>query len=803
VPGRNGYGRDDVPGRNGYGRDDVPGRNGYGRDDVRGVPPRAPAGRGPASGIAPPRRPDGPPFAAEAAATAAGYGGSLGPLAPGGPGAQVLDRSWDAPRPPLLPEDDELDAADEAEPRPSPRRRGRARPAAPAGGAEPGPRPELPYVAGFDGLRAVALLGVLAFHQGFELARGGFLGVSSFFTLSGFLLTTLALAEWSGNGRLALGRLWEGRVRRLVPAFLFTIVLVVALQVVLRVGAGPGFRGDVLAAIGQFLNWRFVIEGDGFDSVLVNPSPVQHLWAMSLLAQLTLVLPVLFVGLMKVTGRRWRIAGASVALAAAGSFAAAWFAAESSGNDGMAYYGTQTRAGELLVGGVLAFVVLSSRTRRAIATPGGVKAVRFGAPLALVALAVLWSVTSLYSRNLFGGVTAINAVLTAWLVFAVTLPGPAATVLGSPPLRVLGRISYAAFLVHWPLYLLLDSERTGLEGIALFGVRLAATLALGAALTYGIERPFRRSIRVPWPRLGLALGVCAALVAAATLVLPEQPPRGVSLSIDDGSGAGDLDVVVPTGTSAASVALVGGSLAGDLTPGFGAWNGEHPDDQVTVHTHISPECPLSGPGPVRVAGTVMGDDLACVGFGPRLPELLKAADPDAIVVVPGVGDLGEREIDRAWVHLGDPVYDAWLVDRLDSLADSVARAGVPVLWATSPHVRLAPGQGQDGYWSDIPDNDPARVDRFNEIIRHVVAGREDFTVVDLQAWAQRLPQGEFGVTNRSEGVGLTELGATRAAAWLTPEVFEALGIELTPPPEAEEAAEATPAPAGESPAASG
>jgi hypothetical protein len=183
----------------------------------------------------------------------------------------------------------------------------------------------------------------------------------------------------------------------------------------------------------------------------------------------------------------------------------------------------------------------------------------------------------------------------------------------------------------------------------------------------------------------------------------------------------------------------------------------------------------------------MGEDLECIGFGPRLPELLSAAEPDVVVVVPGIGDLGEREIDREWVHLGDPVYDAWVIDRLDSLADSVARAGVPVLWATSPHVRLAPGPGMDGYWSDVPDNDPARVERLNEIIRHVAAGRDGFTVVDLQDWAQRLPQGEFGVSNRADGVGLTELGATRAAAWLTPQVLEALGIEPTPPEEAGEA----------------
>jgi hypothetical protein len=181
-----------------------------------------------------------------------------------------------------------------------------------------------------------------------------------------------------------------------------------------------------------------------------------------------------------------------------------------------------------------------------------------------------------------------------------------------------------------------------------------------------------------------------------------------------------------------------------------------------------------------VAGEVVGDDLECVGFGPRLPGLLEAAEADAVLVVPGVGDLAEREIDQRWRHLGDPVYDDWVADQLGDLADELSDAGVPVLWATSPHVRLAPGGDVEGYWSDLADNDPSRVDRLNDIIRRVASRHDDATVVDLQSWAQRLPGGEFGPANRADGRGLTEAGAVRAAAWLTPQVFERLGIEAEP-----------------------
>ena len=683
----------------------------------------------------------------------------------GGHDTQVLDRRWyDEPPPP--PDLGEPEAEPDGDPGP---RRG------PAARTEPGPRPQLPYVGGFDGLRAVALLAVLAFHHGFEVARGGFLGISSFFTLSGFLLATLALAEWAQNGRLAVGRLWENRARRILPPVVFTVAVVVVLQVVLRVGAGPGYKGDVLASLGQVLNWRFAFSGDGFASVLTDPSPVQHLWPLSVLVQLTVVIPLAFVGLMRLTGRRWRTAGLVFAAAAAGSFYLALRTARASGNDGLAYYGTHTRAGELLVGIALAYAVLSPAVRRVIETRQGVAVIRYGAPAALVGLAWLWYSTSLYSTNLFGGVTAVNALLTAFVVLAVTAPGPASTVLGSLPLRTIGKISFAAYLLHWPIFLLIDGERLDLPSPLLFGVRLAATLAAAALVTYGLEQPLRR-LALPRPTLALALGISVVVVGAAAFVLPEQPPSGVSLTIDDGSGAGDLDVVVPAGGSEdLSVALVGGSLAGTMADGFEAWNAANDDEQVRLHTHVTPDCPLGGAGPVRLAGAVVGEDTGCVGFAPRLPKLLDAADADVVVVVPGVGDLGEREIDRTWRHLGDPEYDAWLRERLEDLDATLRSHGSRVVWATSLHVRLAPQGDSGNAWSDVDANEPARVDRLNEIIREVVGDREG-GVVDLDAWAHRLPRGgEFGADHRAEGRDLTPAGAEALVATLIPALLEDTG----------------------------
>ena len=270
----------------------------------------------------------------------------------------------------------------------------------------------------------------------------------------------------------------------------------------------------------------------------------------------------------------------------------------------------------------------------------------------------------------------------------------------------------------------------------------------------------------------------------AALLLPEQPPPDVSLSVDNGDGPGDLEAVTPTaaGDEIVRIALVGDVLAGSMTSGLATWNADEPDHQVRVDTHVAPGCPISAPGPVRLAGDTIGEDIACVGFGPRLPELLDASEADAIVVVGGLADLGNREIDRRWRHIGDPVFDDWLGDRYDDLADRLAAQDVPVLWATYPHVRLAPGDDREGDWTTVADNDPLRVERLNQIIHDTAAGRDAFSVVDLDASTQDLPTGgAFSADYRLDGRDLTEARPTPPPAGSCPRCWTPPAPSRPPP----------------------
>src|SRR5262249_8082973 len=142
----------------------------------------------------------------------------------------------------------------------------------PAGAVETLPAdPTLGYVPALDGIRGLALLAVLGFHAGFPSDRGGYLGVSSFFTLSGFLLATPAPAERARAGRASLARFWERRARRLLPALLVTVAAVVVLQAVFSTGAGRGFRGDLLATLGYVANWRFAATTGNYALLFSDP----------------------------------------------------------------------------------------------------------------------------------------------------------------------------------------------------------------------------------------------------------------------------------------------------------------------------------------------------------------------------------------------------------------------------------------------------------------------------------------------------------------------------------------------------
>ena len=164
----------------------------------------------------------------------------------------------------------------------------------------PGARPTLGHIRGLDGIRALSVLSIIAFHTGLNSVPGGFYGVDSFFVLSGFLITSLLVREWSGTGTIKLRRFWAGRARRLLPAlFLLVAVIGIVLGVVPTVLATPHVLGDALSTIFYVSNWYSIHGGVTYFALSAQPSPLLHTWSLAIEEQFYLVWPLVVLAVLK------------------------------------------------------------------------------------------------------------------------------------------------------------------------------------------------------------------------------------------------------------------------------------------------------------------------------------------------------------------------------------------------------------------------------------------------------------------------------------------------------------------------
>ena len=157
--------------------------------------------------------------------------------------------------------------------------------------------PRLSYHPALDGLRAVAVLAVIAYHDAYAWAAGGFLGVDAFFVLSGFLITTLLVLEFRRADTINLLAFWGRRLRRLLPALLL-VLLAVAVYGAAEVPSIQlsALRGDSLASLFYVANWRFISTGSSYFDMFIAPSPVRHLWSLAIEEQFYLVWPLVVLG---------------------------------------------------------------------------------------------------------------------------------------------------------------------------------------------------------------------------------------------------------------------------------------------------------------------------------------------------------------------------------------------------------------------------------------------------------------------------------------------------------------------------
>ncbi len=695
-------------------------------------------------------------------------------------------------------------------------------PATPGPPAAPGPadpdapheEPSLSYLPALDGVRALAVLGVMAFHSAIPFLPAGFLGVDTFFVLSGFLITTLLLGEWRRRMTIRLGAFWARRARCLLPA-LFLVLVFVAFyaEFVVPKGTYPDLRLDALSTLFYVANWHFILIGSNY---FVQSGPVSlltHTWSLAIEEQFYLVWPLVVLAVMHFS-KSLRVL---LAVCVAGTFSSAAEMAllyHPGMNLTRLYYGTDTHAQVLLVGATLAVALAMVAERRRsqgtvpvrrsthpvggdpawVAESGRAKRVLVVAGTAGLAVsAVMWWRVSYDASFLWRGGFLLAAVSSAAvLVCVVCVQGSwLAAVLSLSPLRYLGRISYGMYLWHFPLFQWIDGQRTGLTGYPLFAVRAVVTIAVATASFFLVERPIRQGQFFHRWRAWVATPVAVAAVATA-VILATTAPALSALPQSRPSGGSALYKGAPV-----KVMMIGDSTA--LTLGIGLSIDEklydvQESDQAILgcgvvvgsqytfmgsYEPVAPSCNsnkappsmplvLTTPPPLGRAPRP-GAELWTVWY----KHWIAKTDPNVVMLLAGRWEVLTRTYEGRWTNITHPTFAAYVKRQLAYAVGIADAHGAKVVLMTAPCYDV--GEQPDGrLW---PTSTPRRVAIYNTLVEEVAAEHPSTTSV-LHLHSMVCPGGTYheflgGVQVRtSDGIHFTNTGGKFLAPRIWPTIVK-------------------------------
>ena len=452
---------------------------------------------------------------------------------------------------------------------------------------------------GLDGVRALAVLTVIGFHEGASGLPGGFLGVDIFFVLSGFLITDLLVARYDRTGRLDLAGFWTRRARRLLPALAVMLVVVTAAAAVIEPGQEASLRLALLAAGTYTSNWYQILHHVPYFAAAGQagaPPPLDHLWSLAIEEQFYLVWPlIVWCVIARLGTRRARVA---CALTGAAVSALVMTIQYTPGGDPSAvYYGTDTHASALLIGAALA---LARPLRALTAIPAAhSRRLDIGGIAGLVVLA--WAAGHFSGSDpvVYPVGLLLAALGAAGLVAAAAGHGVIAAITSWRPLRWVGVRSYGIYLWHWPVIALGTAlVGPGASSAWLWPVETGVTIALASASWRYIETPIMRNglgatIR-HWIQLvaaasrrptagsrGRAIPVTVAAAVAITVVVacygiarPPAPdaPSGLLRQVANGERVSSASQATPSArsapspSSAPSASPAGGRAPAKATP---------------------------------------------------------------------------------------------------------------------------------------------------------------------------------------------------------------------------------------------
>ena len=621
-------------------------------------------------------------------------------------------------------------------------------------------------IPALDGLRGIAVVGVVLYHGGH--LRGGFLGVDLFFVLSGYLITTVLLRSVRPDGSIGLKRFWSRRARRLLPALI--VLLVVVLPVYAHWFATPTdldpVRYDGLGSLFYVTNWAQILHGQSYFTVTLADSPIRHLWSLAVEEQFYLVWPLVVVAAVRRGGARTVFVVASVlGLASAAITIGLGLTRAVSFNS--IYLGTHTRAAGLLAGAALAAWFAIHGAPRSEAAQ---RRLQGAAAVAVVVLGAMWMTLRVTQQSLYVGGLALSAIAGTVLVAsaATSTDGPLIRVLSVRPLRMLGTISYGIYLWSWPITQLVSERHTPLRGWTLLIVQVILTVDIAAASWLVLERPILRgAIRPPWSARALTFGAVAAAVAviAATAGAVAAPSTSVSTA---GYAMSKVD-------GAPRLLVVGDSLPGRI-----AQEGIIPQRDLlgvsTVDRTVAGCILLRSVGIVKGReGNIREDVHPCDdGWG----HLVERFHPDVVLMMFGEFPNDEVEIDGHFELPCTAAYQRAERAKLAKAFDELTAGGARLVIST------APGSSVSWVLAGMPPGMNDRVGCMNRLYREVAAQHSGVDVVDLASYVcppgERCKERIDGINLRQDTIHFRGAAAELVARWLIAKVFGTKQVAAPP-----------------------
>lgn len=640
------------------------------------------------------------------------------------------------------------------------------------------------YQPALDGLRGIAVISVILYHLDHGWMRGGFLGVDTFFVLSGYLITSLLLVEYDTTSTVSLRAFWVRRAKRLLPAALLVLIAVAAYAWFAaptdRLGT---IRGDAIATLAYVANWRFILDDASYFALWSEASPLRHMWSLAIEEQFYVLWPLVVVGLLHIGRGRTTALTLSCVIGVAGSVALMARIAEV--DRSRAYFGTDTRAHTILVGALLAIGL----HRRSSITGFSNRIVSGLGTAALAFVGISFVTVSdndlvFYRGGSLGFALAVAALIAAGVN---TSPSLVRAVLDRAPLRRIGQLSYGLYLWHWPIIVWLTHERLGVDGVALDTIRVGATFGCSLVSYHLVEQPIRhrptapiRVLRTVSAAMALTVvAVVAGTTGATTNPLDQKSEFAITVATPVSNTKNEAPMVTITSTTIAatadtatppspgpaplqSIALVGDSVAGSLAPAMSNAFSRAGYTFLDAHVH---GCGIASGLTVTEVGERFPWSDACVERVPAVhDQLIREHDPD-LVIWHSTWETADRLLDGTFLEFGTPEHDVALANEIDLAIERLTSRGARVV------ILVAPPNAPSPF---VDDPDPTDMLHLADQLAIATSRSEALSLVDLTPivcpGGPPCPETIERLTLRPDGGHYSET----AAVWLTAQLTDTL-----------------------------